>query len=100
MFLNQTLASRCTSLIITSDILNPALAYLPCPEALHVKCKFLPEDLGIFAEYRRLAGTVVEDTMEKAEALRTEILERFSADDDLDLDPLDNWDGTGHLVWE
>jgi hypothetical protein len=45
-------------------------------------------------------GTVVEDTMEKAEALRTEILERFSAADDLDLDPLANWDGTGHLVWE
>jgi hypothetical protein len=38
--------------------------------------------------------------MEKAEALRTEILERFSAADDLDLDPLDNWDGTGHLDWE
>jgi hypothetical protein len=43
---------------------------------------------------------VVEDTIEKAEALRTEILERFSAVDDLDLDPLANWDGTGHLVWE
>jgi hypothetical protein len=43
---------------------------------------------------------VVEDTMEKAEVLRTEILERFSAADDLDLDPLANWDRTGHLVWE
>ena len=36
--------------------------------------------------------------MEKAEALRTEILERFSVADDLDLDPLANWDGTSHLV--
>ena len=41
---------------------------------------------------------MVEDTMEKAEALRIEILDRFSADDDLDLDPLANWDGTSHLV--
>ena len=38
--------------------------------------------------------------MEKAEALQTEILKRFSAADDLDLDPLANWDGTGHLAWE
>jgi hypothetical protein len=43
---------------------------------------------------------MVEDTMEKAEVLRTEILERFSVADDLDLDLLANWDGTGHLVWE
>ena len=41
---------------------------------------------------------MVEDTIEKAEVLQTEILERFSVVDDLDLDPLDNWDGTGHLV--
>jgi hypothetical protein len=45
-------------------------------------------------------GTVVEDTIEKAEALQTEILERFSAADNLDLDLLANWDGTGYLVWE
>jgi ribonuclease HI len=44
-------------------------------------------------------GTVVEDTMEKAEVLRTEILERFSATDDLDSDPLTDWNGTGHLGW-
>src|SRR6201996_9280218 len=37
--------------------------------------------------------------MEKAEVLRTEILERFSAADDLDSDPLTNWNGTGHLRW-
>ena len=42
----------------------------------------------------------IEDTMEKAETLRTEILGRFSADDDLDYDPLYNWDGAGNLVWE
>jgi hypothetical protein len=41
---------------------------------------------------------MVEDTMEKAEALQIEILERFSADDDLNLDPLAIWDGIGHLV--
>jgi hypothetical protein len=45
MFLNLTLASGHTSPIIASDILNPALAYLPCPRALHVKYRLLPEDL-------------------------------------------------------
>jgi hypothetical protein len=40
-----TLASGHTSPIIASGILNPALAYLPCSRALHVKCRFLPEDL-------------------------------------------------------
>jgi hypothetical protein len=45
MFLNLTLASGYTSLIIASGILNPALAYLPCSRALHVKCRLLPKDL-------------------------------------------------------
>ena len=45
-------------------------------------------------------GTTVEDTMEKAEVLRTEILERFSAQDDLGCDPLEDWDGTGNLTWD
>ena len=45
MFLNLTLASGHTSPIIASGILNPALAYLPCSRALHVKCRLLPEDL-------------------------------------------------------
>jgi hypothetical protein len=44
-------------------------------------------------------GTMVEDTMAKAEVLRTEILERFSAEDDLENDPLQDWDGTGNLNW-
>ena len=35
-------------------------------------------------------GIIIEDTIAKAEALRTEILCRFNADDDLDRDPLDN----------
>ena len=43
MFLNLTLASRHTSPIIASGILNPALAYLPCSRALHV---------NLVAEYR------------------------------------------------
>jgi hypothetical protein len=45
-------------------------------------------------------STVVEDTIEKAKVLQTEILERFSAADNLDLDLLANWDRTGYLVWE
>jgi len=43
--LNLTLAFGHTSPIIASGILNPALAYLPCSRALHVKCRLLPEDL-------------------------------------------------------
>jgi ribonuclease HI len=45
-------------------------------------------------------GTMVEDTMEKAEILRSEILDRFSAEDDLESDPLQNWAGTSNLHWE
>jgi hypothetical protein len=35
--------------------------------------------------------------MEKAKVLRSKVLERFSAGDDLDYDPLQNWDGQGNL---
>lgn len=45
-------------------------------------------------------GTTIEDTMEKAETLRSEVLGRFRADDDLEQDPLEDWNGTGHLQWE
>ncbi|KAI0992128.1 hypothetical protein K3495_g16058, partial [Podosphaera aphanis] len=37
---------------------------------------------------------------EKAEALREEILGRFDASDDLEEDPLENWEGSGHLPWD
>jgi hypothetical protein len=43
-------------------------------------------------------GTIVENTIEKAEVLWTEILERFSAANNLDLDLLIDWNGTGHLL--
>jgi hypothetical protein len=36
----------------------------------------------------KVNGTIVENTIEKAKVLRIEILERFSAANDLDLDPL------------
>ena len=45
-------------------------------------------------------GTMVEDTMEKAEALRSAVLEHFSAEDDIDYDPLQAWDRPGNLNWE
>ena len=45
-------------------------------------------------------GILVEDTLEKAEALRTEVLRQFSAEDDLAQDPLTDWDRTGNLEWE
>jgi hypothetical protein len=44
MFLNLALASGHTSPIIASEIINPALAYLPCSRVLHVKSRLLPED--------------------------------------------------------
>ena len=46
-------------------------------------------------------GTVIEDTMDKAEALRAAVLGRFDSQDDLDYDPLspDVWQGTKHLAW-
>ena len=44
-------------------------------------------------------GVRIEDTMEKAEALRSEVLGRFDAKDDLEQDPLADWDGTGNLQW-
>ena len=34
------------------------------------------------------------------EALRTEVLGRFTADSDLDVDPLLEWDGKGDLPWD
>jgi hypothetical protein len=45
-------------------------------------------------------GITVEDTMEKAEVLRAEILGRFDASDDLQQDPLENWEGSGRLGWD
>jgi len=42
-------------------------------------------------------GTLIEDTLEKAEALRIEVLERFDSTDDLEHDPLENWEGTRNL---
>lgn len=44
-------------------------------------------------------GVLIEDTMENAEALHSEVLGRFDAKDDLEQDPLADWDGTGHLQW-
>ncbi|RAL60503.1 hypothetical protein DID88_000278 [Monilinia fructigena] len=42
-------------------------------------------------------GNTVEGTMEKAETLWSEVLDRFSASDDLAQDPLEPWDGAGTL---
>jgi ribonuclease HI len=46
-----------------------------------------------------IQGRPVEDTMEKAEALRAAVLGRFSERDDLPEDPLESWSGPGHLPW-
>ncbi|RYP08173.1 hypothetical protein DL765_008873 [Monosporascus sp. GIB2] len=49
----------------------------------------------------RVGNKVIEDTLGKTEALRTEILERFTADDDLDYDPLGDMDQcSGQLPWD
>lgn len=48
----------------------------------------------------KLNGTTIEGTAEKAEALRTSILARFSSEDDLDYDPLENFDGKETLPWD
>jgi ribonuclease HI len=45
-------------------------------------------------------GRVIEDTREKADILRAEVLGRFTAEDDLETDPLQDWNGTGDLPWE
>jgi ribonuclease HI len=45
-------------------------------------------------------GRLVEDTMEKAEVLREEILDRFSADDDIADFRLDAFKGVTYLPWE
>jgi hypothetical protein len=47
MILNLTLASGYTSLIITSGILNPALAYLPCSRRLLLKDLITLPDIGV-----------------------------------------------------
>src|SRR6195952_3663236 len=44
-------------------------------------------------------GVVIEDTREKADALKAEVLGRFSAADDLEHDPLADWEGSGTLPW-
>src|SRR5438045_8996192 len=48
----------------------------------------------------KVNSTMVEDTMEKAEALRSVVLEHFSAEDDLNYDPLQVWDRSGNLNWK
>jgi hypothetical protein len=40
---------------------------------------------------------LVEDTLIKAEALYLEVLGRFNATDDLELDPLEDWNRTAKL---
>jgi hypothetical protein len=45
-------------------------------------------------------GKLVEDTMEKAKVLREEILDRFSADDDLAEFQLEDFQGVTYLPWE
>lgn len=45
-------------------------------------------------------GRLVEDTMEKAEVLWEEILDRFSADDDLAELQLEDFQGVTYLPWE
>jgi len=48
----------------------------------------------------KIDGVMIEDTLEKAKALRKEVLGRFSSVDDLDHDPLgEDWEGTGNLNW-
>jgi hypothetical protein len=48
----------------------------------------------------KVNGVIVEDSMDKAKALKSEILERFSAEDDLSDNPLQNWEGRGNLKWD
>lgn len=45
-------------------------------------------------------GRVIEDTLEKANILRAEVLGRFTAEDDLDTDPLEDLNSTEDLHWE
>lgn len=47
-----------------------------------------------------VGGVLVEDTLEKAEVLRREVLGRFDAADDLEEDPVENWNGPSHLGWD
>jgi hypothetical protein len=48
----------------------------------------------------KVKGRIVEDTMEKAKVLREEILDRFSADDDLAGYRLEDFQGVTYLPWE
>ena len=45
-------------------------------------------------------GRLIEDTMEKAEVLWEEILDRFSADDDLEELQLEDFQGVTYLPWK
>lgn len=45
-------------------------------------------------------GRTIEDTLEKAEVLRDEILDRFSASDDLPDYQIENFPGITYLPWE
>lgn len=49
----------------------------------------------------KVGDKVIENTLEKAETLYTGVLDRFSAEDDLEDDPLEDWDeaATAHLPW-
>lgn len=55
--------------------------------------------LNLKAPPLTINGHTIEDTIGKAEALRTSILERYSDSDDLPTDPLSSWNGPGHLPW-
>jgi hypothetical protein len=55
MFLNLTLASKHTSPIIASGILNPTLTYLPYSRVLHVKCRYLLKDITLLLNIRAIA---------------------------------------------
>ena len=45
----------------------------------------------------KVNGRIVEDTMEKAKVLREEILDRFSADDDIAEHQLEDFQGVTYL---
>lgn len=46
-----------------------------------------------------IEGQSIEGTLEKAEALRAAVLDRFDSQDDLQDDPLLDWIGEGNLPW-
>jgi hypothetical protein len=47
---------RCTSTIIASCILIPALAYIPCSRVSHVKYRLLPKDSMTLADISAAIG--------------------------------------------